>query len=366
MIKSLTSTFRSHENTRLEFSPCVNIIIGPSDSGKSNIVRTMNWIISNRPLGENVIPIGKELAEAQMIVERDKSQIGVTRRKGKSVNEYVLNISGEDIPFSSFGTSPPLPVLEALNLSDINVQKQNEQYFLVFDSPGQVATYIRFITGLDKVDQVVKLLAGKIRTEKGAIASFQNVLQETTKELDELSRIDLDGLDERIKKTYSLIKSNEKLKLQYQELSTLLSELETVEAHMINLPEDVDQILQDYVEIIESYSKIYDKKIVLTQLLDELELIEQQKIILPEDLEVFDTNIIIQEYNNICSRREELLDLIGKLEDIEVKSGETKSQYTLLIEEEKQLMSQLDTCPFCDSDLNEESKKFLVKKQLRR
>jgi len=366
MIKSLILTnFRSHKNTTLEFSPRVNIIVGPSDNGKSNIVRSLNWIIFNRPLGGNIIRTGEDEAQSQVVIERDGSQVGVARGKGKSVNKYVLNMSGKSVVFSSFGASPPEPVLEALNLSDINIQRQNEPYFLVFDSPGQVATYIRSITKLDEVDQVVRLLVSKIHTERGKVANYQDALHEITKELTELSKIDLDGLDKRIKRTHSLVGDNKKLELQYQELSTILSELETVEASIINLPENVDQILQDCVNVIGFYLEIYDKRRALTQLLDELELVEQQKIILPENLEILDINIVIQKYNNICRRRNELFDLLERLENIEVRCGEVSSQYAMLVEKEKLLMSQLDTCPFCNSDLNEKSKKILVQGQLR-
>ena len=44
--------YQSHENTELELSPGINVIIGETDRGKTSILRALNWMFSNRPLGE--------------------------------------------------------------------------------------------------------------------------------------------------------------------------------------------------------------------------------------------------------------------------------------------------------------------------
>jgi exonuclease SbcC len=38
--------FQSHKETHLEFVEGLNVIIGPSDSGKSSVVRALNFLIS--------------------------------------------------------------------------------------------------------------------------------------------------------------------------------------------------------------------------------------------------------------------------------------------------------------------------------
>jgi exonuclease SbcC len=53
MIDSLSiQNFQSHEKTELEFDEGINIIIGQSDSGKSAILRALNWVVNNKPNGE--------------------------------------------------------------------------------------------------------------------------------------------------------------------------------------------------------------------------------------------------------------------------------------------------------------------------
>jgi len=360
MIKSITLTnFRSHEDTELEFSPHVNVIVGKSDSGKSNIIRALNWIVTNRPLGENVIQYGKEQAMVQVVVEDNGNQLGVTRMKKKSKNEYILSTDKENISFEAFGSSPPESVLEALNLSNVNIQKQNEQYFLIFDSPGQVATYIRSITKLDEVDKVVKLLASKVRSKTGQISNYQVELKEVEQELDEISKIDLDDFEQKINEIHSFIKANEQFCRKQDELASLLLELKKVEKSIICFPINTNQVLQDCDSISKLYEELLNKKTDFVVLLTDLEKI--QKIVLPKDIKGFlDINNIILKYNNICKEVKELTFLIQELEKGDEKISNFKGQFQLLKDEEKQLISQLDICPYCGQVLSREAQKTLI------
>ena len=54
MIQKLNiQNFQSHKDTKLEFHPGVNVIIGQSDSGKTAIIRALRWLIWNRPGGDD-------------------------------------------------------------------------------------------------------------------------------------------------------------------------------------------------------------------------------------------------------------------------------------------------------------------------
>jgi len=363
MIKSLILTnFRSHENTELAFSPQVNVIVGKSDHGKSNIIRALNWIVTNRPLGENVVQYGKEETVAQIIIEDNKKEIGVTRRKKKNKNEYILSTDEENISFEAFGTVPPEPILTALNLSDVNIQKQKEQYFLIFDSPGQVATYIRSITKLDKVDEVVKLLASKIRLKTGQVNNYQIELKEAKKKLAEISKIDLDDFEKKINSIHLLIEANEQLCREQNELINFLKELEKVEKSIVCFPVNINQILQSCDSQSKLYEDLLDKETNLTVLLVSLEKV--QKIILPENIEGFsNVNAIILKYNNMYKEVEELNLLVEKLKKVGERIFNLDNQLQVSKESEKKLMNQLDICPSCGTKLSEESRKYLVNRR---
>ena len=53
MISQLTlRNFQSHKASRLRFHPGVNVITGPSDSGKTALLRALLWAVRNRPSGD--------------------------------------------------------------------------------------------------------------------------------------------------------------------------------------------------------------------------------------------------------------------------------------------------------------------------
>jgi len=49
--KITIKNFQSHEETELQFSSGVNVIVGSSDSGKSAILRALKWVVQNKPSG---------------------------------------------------------------------------------------------------------------------------------------------------------------------------------------------------------------------------------------------------------------------------------------------------------------------------
>lgn len=79
--------FQSHEKSELVFTPGVNVITGSSDSGKSAILRAIQWLCTNRPLGNSFI----QWSSKKCMVELQTSDIVVGRSKTKSENFYHFN-----------------------------------------------------------------------------------------------------------------------------------------------------------------------------------------------------------------------------------------------------------------------------------
>jgi len=365
MIKNLTLlNFRSHEETDLTFSPRVNVIVGRSDNGKSNIIRALNWIAFNRPLGENVIQYDKEEALAQVILEEEGEQVGITRVKGrKGKNEYILSLEEEDVSFKAFGSSPPKPVLEALNFTDLNIQKQSDQYFLVFDSPGQVASYVRTLTKLDDVDKVVKLLGKKIRSGKGNIELYQSELEEVEQELKKISEIDLKSFEEKLEKVRSLSRKIEQYQAEREGLDKLLQELEDIEKKAILLPENIDDILRESDDVYGYYEKLHAEERSLRSILSDLERIQEIK--LPKNIgEILEVDGIVQEYNNVRRRKDILLSLLEKLERSFEEVSEVDVSLKGLKKEERKLTESLSVCPYCGAELTEKSREVLLERTI--
>jgi len=362
MIKSLTlNNFRTHKDTELCFSPGVNVIVGQSGTGKTNILRALNWIVNNRPLGSGVIRRRKDLAEVCLVVE-DQEEIGILRTKDKNGSKYVLCGIGDEAEFTSFGTTPPEPISEVLNLSDINIQKQFEAYFLVFESPGYVATYIRKVTKLDEIDEVVKIISGRIRKANIELQGYSTEVEDVKEKLEEIYKIDLDRLELLIRETELLSEENKNIQNQYQELQGIVEQLEGIEREYTYLPDDIDQIIENVNQEISSYQKLQSKVNDLQDFVEQLEKIEFEKVVLPEDLnELFSlVEKLNIKYNNIKEEVRFLASLIETFNEIKPKVDGLDEQIVLCKEEELQLMGQLEFCPYCNTELNEKSKQFLM------
>ena len=92
MIKSIDiENFQSHKKTRIDFDPGVNVIIGRSDSGKTSILRALNWVINNKPSGEAFIRHGNKEARASIILD-DKHMITMIRKGKKKLSDDVAKI----------------------------------------------------------------------------------------------------------------------------------------------------------------------------------------------------------------------------------------------------------------------------------
>src|SRR5512133_726261 len=149
MIKSLAIlNFQSHEKSKLDFSPGVNVIVGSSDSGKTAIIRALRWIIWNRPSGDSIR--SNWGGATNVLLETEE---GIIRRAKDKTDQYELKLQGgKDLVFKAFGTSVPQEIADFLNINEINLQGQLDAPFLLSESPGAVALHFNKVARLDKID----------------------------------------------------------------------------------------------------------------------------------------------------------------------------------------------------------------------
>lgn len=176
MINAIRITgFQSHASTVLELSPGVNYIVGPSDSGKSAIIRALRWLWLNRPLGSAFVSLFSEKGYCQVSIEADGFTI--TRSQTKDQNSYRVN----DQEYKAFGQNPPQEVSDLLGWDVVNIQTQREQGFLLAETPAKVSAYLNSLVGLDVVDSAVKTIHSAIRT----LSAREKVKRERIEELED-------------------------------------------------------------------------------------------------------------------------------------------------------------------------------------
>lgn len=136
--------FQSHKKTTLEFTGGVTSITGPSDVGKSAIIRALSWVLTNYPQGTDFIRNGARAAEVTLHIDGHV----ITRRRSKSENTYILN--GTEL--KAFGQGVPDPIAEIVNVGDDNFQSQHDAPFWFSDTPGQVSRKLNAVVDLGVID----------------------------------------------------------------------------------------------------------------------------------------------------------------------------------------------------------------------
>ena len=113
----ILENFQSHKYSTIDFCEGLNVILGPSDSGKSAIIRGIKWALYNEPSGDYFIREGEREASVTLIFN-DKTKL--TRLRSRSKNSYILyKKNGEEIKFEGFGTSVPQEIIEEIGIKKI-------------------------------------------------------------------------------------------------------------------------------------------------------------------------------------------------------------------------------------------------------
>jgi AAA15 family ATPase/GTPase len=187
MIETLRlENFQAHDETILQLHPGVNVIAGSSNSGKSSILRALNWLIYNRPSGEAFVSHWARDAKGNQKQDTSITAIiaGIpfVRKKSKTTgNSYHI----ADKTLEAVGLDVPEEISTALNMSEVNTQRQHDSPFLLSESPGEVARFFNKIVHFDAIDTYLSTIESKKRKTKAGIEARQetiDTLQENLKQ----------------------------------------------------------------------------------------------------------------------------------------------------------------------------------------
>lgn len=195
MIQSIQiNNFQSHKYSVMELHKGVNVIIGPSDSGKTTILRALRWLVWNRPSGDAFRSDwgGETLVTVQLQNYKvDPVPALITRKKDKNLNSYFLDNSME---FKALGTNVPEEISKILCINEINFQQQLDRPFLLDSSPGEVALHFNKIAHLDVIDLGIQNVQRWLRSIEQDITSKESQLKDLQEESKKYLGLDkLDG-----------------------------------------------------------------------------------------------------------------------------------------------------------------------------
>jgi hypothetical protein len=165
----------------------INAIIGLPDSGKTNVIRSIAWCLTNRPLG---FKFHSDFTDdpTSVSIKFDDQQNAITLAKTKTKSSYRFG----DEELKAIGADVPDVVQRAANMSELNIQKQLDKPYLICDSPGEVAKTFNRITRLEKPDQAVSFLTTDINSENKRLKQIRMHKDSVSEDLKALG--DVEGM----------------------------------------------------------------------------------------------------------------------------------------------------------------------------
>lgn len=239
--------FQSHKDTEIHLSPGLNVVIGSGDSGKSAILRAIRWNQSNRirhddrPMGDSYVSDwAKSVSSKGAVTLLEDCRVTIDKPNGtcsrfreapkvkgdKERNGYDLN----GARFEAIGVSVPEQVSEFFDWSEVNVQKQQDQAFLLSKGAGEVATFLNKTVRLDSIDIHIQAASALLRGDKATLVLLQSKQADDEKALEALAWVP--GIQARLEALDALVQAHEALKTRGQKLQGIRSQIEGLEARI--------------------------------------------------------------------------------------------------------------------------------------
>ena len=170
--------FQSHENTHIDFNDGLNIIIGESNNGKTSILRAMDWVIDNQPLGTDFIMTGKNYCKVRITYDNDTFieryrtlkdtgyyRVGVINNGQETYQEYKGFTNNVPVEVMNVHQMPKISITKSIE-THLNKISQLERPFLITENTNEKAAAIGRITGTNIVDVAIKNVGSDIASDK--------------------------------------------------------------------------------------------------------------------------------------------------------------------------------------------------------
>jgi len=336
MIKKIKlHNFQNHIDTTIDLKDGLNLIIGESRSGKSAIIKGLEWVLFNKfnkaYINNNILKLdGTIKAKKECYVEVEFDD-GVIIKRGKTNLTNYYKINGE--VFDNIGRDVPAVISSYIN-SDKNlmIQRQFDLPFLVFESGGNISKYFGNLFEFDDYINFNKKLKSLIKQNEQTINNNNE---------------DLNSLRERIKgKNLFDLKNDAKninLALEY---INKLNRLKEYKEKYDELNKSISSILE-HVEILKQKMPKYKSSDI--RLLRLIIIMYKQMLLLRDKLNERDniTNININSIQMYMSVYNKLI----KLQTLNKKLFNINQSINNLKERKKELLHGVNICPVCGSKI---------------
>lgn len=313
----------------------VTVFLGPSDSGKSSVMRAIRWVCLNQPRGGDFVSHGESNCLAALETESGR----VTRKRSKGSNRYSVNGKG----YSAVGSGIPEEVQKALNLGPVNFQSQMDSPFWFSLTPGEVAKELNSIVNLSDIDSAFAVVNAELRQARSAESVVEQRLDKALQKKKQLAWVapcndslrSLEVLQSFIDASASRIASVATL---VEEAATLSKEAQTASG-----------IATDGSELIGKAKTLFNDSAKVKSLEELLISLKSIKIVEIPELDE-------STYSELLETRKRMKALIRDISSLNLAEKELcQAQESLKESKEKLKTKTGGSCPVCGGVLSTES-----------
>lgn len=173
--------FQTHKKTSIEFSPYFNVIVGSTRSGKSSIVRALDFLLYNNWY-EDYLRIGS--TSPSVITAKLSNGKVVIRTKSDRTNKVDVLTGENKERFEAFGLTLPTEVVGAFGVFPVdigtkdpitaNIANQDDPLFLLYVTGTERTKILSRLSGLHWLDYALKALNIDRRGISGDIQSLKD------------------------------------------------------------------------------------------------------------------------------------------------------------------------------------------------
>lgn len=341
--------FNCIEDITLNFNPGFTILQGPSNSGKSSIIKAIENTIFNQSGTTNI-----RQGQDNYIVGIKKGDQTVSLIKGKN-SKYKVN----DQIYEKFGVNQLPEVADALNIREtilggekvrLNFSRQMSYPFLLDKTPGQMYRFIVDSSESESLSNVLKDISKDIKDSEKSIVQNDARLDTLIKQQTDLNYkllhadtildissqiLDLDATDIKISKMVESRASYNNLSNEVFKLNTLYNQLNIdIDTSLLDKTKDnyieCINVVNNYKNILESKNNLATKYSVLDVNLDTLSL--------DKTIEEYNQVVnLVKLYKEHLESKESLNNKINSIEDN--------------LKEQTDKLSEFKICPLCGSEI---------------
>lgn len=255
-MKVQVKNYQIIKNAEAEFVPGLNVIIGPSNNGKTSFIKAIKSLIYTEP-GSTPIRFGTQ----SYIVGIQYNGHTVILQKGLKDSAYLVD--GEK--FTKYGTSTPEEVSKALGIRELELNGKKEKInfwdqmnypFLLDKSTTEL---FRFIVDSGEDDQISAALKDMVSDRQG-INKDINQLQGSIMVLDEqiaTKTKEIDNLKPKLEVSKEIIKMQTKV-ASVRQMNDLLEKIKSLQSKQLELQKQYNKVEAESKIYIESVLKLQD------------------------------------------------------------------------------------------------------------